>query len=229
MPARSKWIMNIACCISVNNYCLQGVHQLWLNRITYADMRHLKVPDDVDSGESTHCNWIHAKIHRQMKFGQWTCSCWSTPPAQFSFHCQYPYVSSTNAATATGPDFHFRPSSPRFELGGRVAMGVREVPVDWLVDRYGDLSNPPGRSPSADLPAAAADPSRRRLVRRRVVRRQRCARPIYSCAQQTGSVGSHRAGIRRQISIFNQRSGVILCTAAPSLRLAASFRHALFE
>ena len=52
---------------------------------------------------------------------------------------QDPHVLLTNAATATDPEFHFRLSSSRCELGGRVAMGVREVPVDRLVDRCGDL------------------------------------------------------------------------------------------
>ena len=137
-----------------------------------------------------------------------------------------PYVSSTNAASATDPDFHFRPSSPRFELGGGVAMGVREVPVDRLVDRCGDISNPPRRSPSADLPAAAADPTHRRFARRRR------ARPIHSCAQRTGSVGSHGAGIQLHVDdcgFIDQTSWSLHCCAVTPPRCAYLDTHQRFN
>ena len=157
---------------------------------------------------------------------------WWPHPHNFIHMSQYPHVLSTNAATATHPDFDFRQSSQRVEDGGRVAigvgevvgvdgrvaMGVREVSVDWLVDRCEDHSNQPRPSPSADLPAAAADPSRRRFVRRPL-----WLWPIYSWALRTGSVGSHGAGIQPLVAFFCHLHGPESdpFTGAPSRRLAA--------
>ena len=67
------------------------------------------------------------------------------------------------------------------------------------------------------------DPTRRRLVRR-----LRRARPFHSCAQRTGSVGSHGTGIRLHVNCHSHRQGPGLCIVAPSRCLAAPSGHAPF-
>ena len=65
------------------------------------------------------------------------------PPTQFSSR---PSIHMCRQATLPQPAtriFLFRPSSHKLELGGRVALGVREVPVDRLVDRCEDLADRP--------------------------------------------------------------------------------------